>query len=126
MDSLPSRDTPHPRDTLMNFSQLPEKRRSPGRVTSPPSVTRPDLQRVPRKMATRSMKNQHVPLKMAEPRTPKQHDRNQPFKRKRGRPAKTVATGMTKNTFVKKCKELNRVIDPLKKGLLHLPIVPHN
>lgn len=106
METLPSRDSPHPRDTLMKFANLPAKRRSPGRVLP----------------ASRDVL--HTPLRTAKSRSKvvkgKQRTRIQepePTPRQRGRPAATIATGMTKNTFVKKCQELDRAIRDLKESM---------
>lgn len=46
-------------------------------------------------------------------------------RRQRGRPATTIAAGMTKNTFVKKCKDLNGAISHLKKCMFIIRFLLH-
>jgi hypothetical protein len=115
MDTVLSRDSPHPRDTLMSFSNLPAKRKSPGRAAAPPSHAL-DVRRSPIKVTnartTKSTKKQQRVLVHAPAPTPR---------RQRGRPATTIAGGMTKNTFVKKCKDLNGAISQLKKCMFIKP-----
>lgn len=122
MATLPSRDSPHPRDSLMIFSNLPAKRASPGRVV-PRSARRPAHRRP--NNTQRPFLN--TPLNLGATRITRSKAKqqgvqtaeqpSQPSPRRRGRPSTTIAAGMTKNTFVKKCKELNRAIAELKKGM---------
>lgn len=112
MDTLPCRDSPHPRDTLMTFENLPKKRKSPGRVMVP-SVVRPDVLYTPLNTGkTRTKAKQQQPQARIQP--PEELPR-----RGRGRPSVTIASGMTQNTFVKKCKALDRAINQLKKSMFH-------
>lgn len=140
MDTLPDRDSPHPRDILMTFPNLPAKRRSPGRVGA--SVTRPDVLRTPLKTVETGTKLSRIPTRehLPPPRRGRQKVYNTRLKtsmkqqqvrvakaapeqspvilqRQVGRPKATIATGMTKNTFVKKCKALDNAISALKKGM---------
>jgi hypothetical protein len=117
MDTLPGRDSPHPRDSLMTFSNLPAKRASPGRVLGRsarrPANVRRAILTTPRNVGTKRVTRSKA--KQQEVQTAEQPSPSPP--RRRGRPATTIAAGMTKNTFVKKCKKLNRAIAELKKGM---------
>lgn len=120
MDSLASRDSRHPRDSLMTFSNLPAKRRSPLRVVDSP--VRAPLLRTPLKVATprvttrsnaRQVQAQTTAVRMS---TKKQTTAIGGALRKRGRQPATISTGMSRNTFVHKCQRFNQAISQLKQG----------
>lgn len=110
MDRLPDRDSRHPRDNLMTISDLPTKRRCPGRPVTD-SVPRSGALNTPLK----ANKIAKQPLAKRQGRPLIQTVQSQ--KRPRGRPAVTISTGMVRDTFNKKCKQLDNAIRALKKSM---------
>lgn len=121
MSNLPRRDDPHPRDSLLTFSDLPKRRTSGKTITKTPTkmpvlANPPRVTPTPIPLTKRQAAIASAHKKVKRTTAPEQSSGDSPG-RARGRPRATIAKGMSPNVMRKIFKKLDNSLDRVEKSM---------